>query len=210
MSIDQSKHSLFGASKVAGDVVVQEYGKYFGISTCCLQGGLPHRAKSQRRRATWFLSYLIKCAAEASQYTIFGYKGKQVRDNLHAVDVARFIHLFYENPRSGEVYNLGGGRENTCSILEAFSKAEGLTGQKMDFEYLDKPREGDHICYVSNLDKIQEHYPAWSVTHSLDECFQRIYLAHKDRVTGYEGSDHWGLWLRGAVSGRSLADPCHG
>jgi CDP-paratose 2-epimerase len=122
-----------------------------------------------------FLSYLIKCNVEGKLYRVYGYKGKQVRDNIHSLDVTRFIHAFWENPRCAEVYNLGGGRENSCSILEAFDSISALSGKKMNYEYLDQNREGDHICYISNLDKIQRHYPGWSVTVSLKDIFESVY-----------------------------------
>ncbi len=176
-SIDQSKHSLFGASKVAADVCVQEYGRYFDMKTACLRGGCLTGPNHSGVELHGFLSYLIKCSAEGRHYKIFGYKGKQVRDNIHSLDVARFMHAFYENPRSGEVYNIGGGRENSVSILEAFDKAAALCGKKMDYEYLDDNRAGDHICYLSDLRKMREHYPHWDLTKSLDDVFEEIYQA---------------------------------
>src|SRR5208283_1895481 len=163
-SIDQSKHSLFGASKVAADVMVQEYGRYFGLPTCCLRGGCLTGPNHSGVELHGFLSYLIKCNLEGRLYKVFGYKGKQVRDNIHSFDVARFIHCFYENPRSGEVYNIGGGRANSVSILEAFERAAALSGKKMDFEYLEPNRQGDHICYISDLRKLKTHHPTWEIT----------------------------------------------
>ncbi|HMV51757.1 MAG TPA: NAD-dependent epimerase/dehydratase family protein, partial [Blastocatellia bacterium] len=151
-SIDQSKHSIFGASKVAGDVMVQEYGRYFGMKTCCLRGGCLTGPNHSGVELHGFLSYLIKCNVESRPYKVYGYKGKQVRDNIHSYDVARFIHAFAENPRCGEVYNIGGGRANSCSILEAFDRIGSLSGKPMHWDYVDKNREGDHICYISNLD----------------------------------------------------------
>lgn len=174
-SIDQNKHSLFGASKVAADVLTQEYGRYFGMKTCCLRGGCLTGQNHSGVELHGFLSYLIKCNVEGKLYRVYGYKGKQVRDNIHSLDVARFIHAFWENPRCAEVYNLGGGRENSCSILEAFDKVSALSGKEMEYEYVDRNREGDHICYISNLDKIKRHYPGWGVTVSLDDIFQGIY-----------------------------------
>jgi CDP-paratose 2-epimerase len=185
--IDQSKHSLFGASKVAGDVLVQEYGRYFGMKTCCLRGGCLTGPNHSGVELHGFLSYLIKCNLEARTYRVFGYKGKQVRDNIHALDVARFIEAFYENPRSGEVYNLGGGRDNSCSILEAFERAAALSGHSMKYEYVDKNREGDHICYISDLRKIKSHYPQWDITKSLDDIFQEIYRAWTRRPRQTDG-----------------------
>lgn len=172
--IDQSKHSLFGASKVAADVMVQEYGRYFGMYTCCLRGGCLTGPSHSGVELHGFLSYLVKVNLEEKLYRIFGYKGKQVRDNIHAYDVARFIAAFAENPRSGEVYNLGGGRSNSCSILEAFDIVGTLTGKKMQYEYVDKNREGDHICYISDLRKMKEHYPSWDISIPLERVFEDI------------------------------------
>ncbi|MCV3214639.1 NAD-dependent epimerase/dehydratase family protein [Plectonema radiosum NIES-515] len=181
-SIDQSKHSLFGASKVAADVLVQEYGRYFGIKTCCLRGGCLTGPNHSGVELHGFLSYLIKCNLEGKLYRIYGYKGKQVRDNIHSLDVARFIHAFWGNPRCAEVYNLGGGRQNSCSILEAFERIATLSGKKMQYEYVDKNREGDHICYISDLSKMQAQYPEWSLTKSLDDIFEEIYKSWQYRL----------------------------
>jgi CDP-paratose 2-epimerase len=172
--IDASKHSLFGASKVAADVMVQEYGRYFGMSTCCLRGGCLTGPSHSGVELHGFLSYLVKCNLEEKPYTVYGYKGKQVRDNIHSHDVARFIERFLHQPRSGEIYNLGGGRANSCSILEAFSRVEALTGTPMKWTYSDNNREGDHICYISNLAKMRAHYPGWDITKSLDDIFEEI------------------------------------
>ena len=176
-SLDQSMHSLFGASKVAADVCVQEYGRYFGMKTCCLRGGCLTGPNHSGVELHGFLSYLIKCNCEEREYKVFGYKGKQVRDNIHALDVARFIDAFYQNPRRGEVYNIGGGRTNSCSILEAFKRAEALSGKAMVYKYIDQSREGDHICYLSDLSKIREHYPDWDLSQSLDDIFEQIHRA---------------------------------
>lgn len=173
-SIDQSLHSLFGASKVAGDVMVQEYGRYFQIPTCCLRGGCLTGPNHSGVELHGFLSYLVKCNLEKRPYKIFGYKGKQVRDNIHAFDVAAFIHQFALAPRIAEVYNLGGGKDNSCSILEAFRIAEGITGKAMSYEYVDQNRIGDHICYYSDLRKMQAHYPKWKITRPLTTVFEEI------------------------------------
>jgi CDP-paratose 2-epimerase len=173
-SIDQSKHSLFGASKVAGDVMVQEYGRYFGMPTCCLRGGCLTGPNHSGVELHGFLNYLIKCNVEGREYRVYGYKGKQVRDNIHAEDVARFILEFARAPRTAEVYNLGGGKANSCSILEAFAAAESVTGRKMQWRYVDENRIGDHICYYSDLRKMQAHYPAWGITRSLAHIFEDI------------------------------------
>jgi CDP-paratose 2-epimerase len=175
--IDQSKHSIFGASKVAADIMVQEYGRYFGMNTCCLRGGCLTGPNHCGVELHGFLSYLTKCNLEGKKYFVYGYKGKQVRDNIHSLDVARFIHAFIEKPRQGEVYNLGGGRDNSCSILEAFSRIEAVSGKKMEYEYVDKNREGDHICYISDLSKIKAHYPEWDITKSLPMIFEEIHAS---------------------------------
>ncbi len=181
MRIDRSKHSLFGASKVAADVMVQEYGRYFGMKTCCLRGGCLTGPNHSGVELHGFLSYLVKCNLEGKKYTVYGYKGKQVRDNIHALDVARFIHAFLMAPRSGEVYNLGGGRDNSCSIWEAFRMAEEVSGKKMVYEYVDRNREGDHICYISDLTKMKQHYPSWGLTKSLKDIFGEIHRAWVER-----------------------------
>jgi len=181
--IDQSKHSIFGASKVAADVMVQEYGRYFGMKTCCLRGGCLTGPNHSGVELHGFLSYLVKTNLEGKLYKVYGYKGKQVRDNIHSLDVARFIAAFAENPRCGEVYNIGGGRGNSCSILEAFGIVEQLTGKKMAYEYIDKNRSGDHICYISNLDKMRTHYPSWNISVPLPKIFEEIVAAwHKRGV----------------------------
>ena len=173
-TIDQSKHSLFGASKVAADVMVQEYGRYFGMQTCALRGGCLTGPNHSGVELHGFLSYLIKCNLEGKKYTVFGYKAKQVRDNIHSYDVARFIWEFIQAPRSGEVYNIGGGKNNSCSMIEAFDRVAQLSGKKMHWEYSDKNREGDHMCYYSDLSKMKAHYPAWDITKSLDSIFTEI------------------------------------
>jgi CDP-paratose 2-epimerase len=182
-SIDQSKHSLFGASKVAADIMVQEYGRYFGMPTCCLRGGCLTGPNHSGVELHGFLSYLVKCNLEGKEYTVFGYKGKQVRDNIHSVDVARFINAFYENPCCGEVYNLGGGKDNSCSILEAFSLVEEFSGKKQLFRYVDENRIGDHICYYSDLGKMRSHYPAWDFTKSLHQTVKEIVESWQERIT---------------------------
>ena len=179
--IDQSKHSLFGASKVAADVMVQEYGRYFAMPTCCLRGGCLTGPAHCGVELHGFLSYLVKCNLEGRPYSVYGYKGKQVRDNIHAHDVARFIEAFIAAPRGGEVYNLGGGRGNSCSILEAFDRVEQLSGRKMEWSYVDANREGDHICYISDLAKIQAHYPEWRLHKSLDDIFTEIVRGWSER-----------------------------
>jgi CDP-paratose 2-epimerase len=180
-SIDQSKHSLFGASKVAADVMVQEYGRYFNMYTCCLRGGCLTGPNHSGVELHGFLSYLVKCNLEGREYKVFGYKGKQVRDNIHSHDVASFIEAFINAPRVAEVYNLGGGRANSCSIWEAFKIAEKFSGNQQVYAYVDENRIGDHICYISNLAKMREHYPAWDITISLEETISQIVNALKSR-----------------------------
>jgi CDP-paratose 2-epimerase len=181
-SIDQSKHSLFGASKVAADVMVQEYGRYFGMPTCALRGGCLTGPNHSGVELHGFLSYLVKCNLEGKEYRVFGYKGKQVRDNIHSLDVARFMAAFVHAPRVAEVYNLGGGKENSCSILEAFSIAEKFSGKKQVYTYVDENRIGDHICYYSDLRKMKAHYPGWDITQSLEETIRQIVEAWKLRA----------------------------
>jgi CDP-paratose 2-epimerase len=181
-SIDQSKHSLFGASKVAADVMVQEYGRYFGMPTCCLRGGCLTGPNHTGVELHGFLSYLVRCNLEGREYKVFGYKGKQVRDNIHSQDVARFIEAFIGAPRCGEVYNIGGGRSNSCSILEAFKLAEQFSGRAQVFSYLDENRAGDHICYISNLAKMRAQYPDWDISVSLEETIRQIVEAWQGRA----------------------------
>ncbi len=181
-SIDQSKHSIFGASKVAGDVMVQEYGRYFGLRSCVLRGGCLTGPNHSGVELHGFLSYLIQCNVEGRKYKVFGYKGKQVRDNIHSYDVVRFIEAFHNAPKCGEVYNIGGGRANSVSILEAFERISKLSGREMSFEYFEKNREGDHICYFSDLSKMRAHYPAWNISKSLDHIFEEIHAATVEKI----------------------------
>ena len=185
-SIDQSKHSLFGASKVAADVMVQEYGRYFNMPTCCLRGGCLTGPNHSGVELHGFLSYLVKCNLEGREYRVFGYKGKQVRDNIHSEDVAKFIHAFIETPRCGEVYNIGGGKNNSCSILEAFQIAEKFSGEPMKYAYVEENRVGDHICYYSDLRKMRAHYPSWDITVSLEETIQQIVNAWTTRIVCHQ------------------------
>lgn len=179
--IDQSKHSLFGASKLAADIITQEYGRYFGMPTCCLRGGCLTGPNHSGVELHGFLSYLIKCNVEGKKYTIFGYRGKQVRDNIHAADVAAFVEQFISAPRAGEVYNLGGGRGNSVSILEAFALIEQISGLPMRHEYVAENRPGDHVCYISNLSKLKRHYPNWTITRDLKRIFTEIYESWRQR-----------------------------
>jgi CDP-paratose 2-epimerase len=180
-TIDQSTHSLFGASKVAADVLAQEYGRYFNMPTCCLRGGCLTGPNHSGVELHGFLSFLVRCNLEGREYQLFGYKGKQVRDNIHSVDVARFMYEFYQAPRAGEVYNIGGGKDNSCSVLEAFQLAEKWTGQPMKYKYVEQNRIGDHICYYSDLRKMRAHYPGWDITRSLDQTIGEIVAALRSR-----------------------------
>ena len=174
-SIDQTKHSLFGASKVSADISVQEYGRYFNMPTVCLRGGCLTGPNHSGVELHGFLNYLIKCNLEQKPYNIFGYKGKQVRDNIHSFDVACFIEEYINSPRIAEVYNIGGGKENSISIFEAFELITKISGKTMKYNYLDQNRIGDHICYYSDLRKMKSHYPNWKITLSLEDIFNDIF-----------------------------------
>jgi CDP-paratose 2-epimerase len=182
MRIDQSTHSLFGASKVAADVLVQEYGRYFGMHTCALRGGCLTGPSHSGVELHGFLSYLVRCNLEERLYRVFGYKGKQVRDNIHSKDVARFAEAFIARPRQAAVYNLGGGKGNTISILEAFATVESMTGIPMRHEYVDENRRGDHICYYSDLRRIRADYPEWDIRIGVRQCIQEIVDAWRARL----------------------------
>ena len=162
--------------------MVQEYGRYFGMPTCCLRGGCLTGPNHSGVELHGFLSYLVRCNLEEREYRIFGYKGKQVRDNVHSVDVARFIHAFAEAPRSGEVYNLGGGKANSCSILEAFAITERISGHPQKYTYVETNRIGDHICYYSDLRKMRAHYPSWDITVSLEQTIAQIVEAWQQKL----------------------------
>jgi CDP-paratose 2-epimerase len=183
MSIDHSMHSIFGVSKVAADVMVQEYGRYFGMRTHCLRGGCLTGPNHSAVELHGFLSYLVKVQLEGRTYRIYGHKAKQVRDNIHSHDVAQLIERILSAPRTGEVYNLGGGRDNSCSILEAFAAVEQLSGKRMRSEYVDRAREGDHICYISDLSKIRAHFPGWTLTRSLDDILRELVTSWRERLT---------------------------
>ena len=182
MSIDQSKHSVFGASKVAADIMVQEYGKYFGMKTGVFRGGCLTGPNHTGAQLHGFLSYLMNCAITKEHYTIFGYKGKQVRDNIHSYDLVNMFWHFYQNPRPGEVYNAGGGRHANCSMSEAIAMCERITGNSMSYSYSETNRIGDHIWYVSDLSKFKEHYPTWNWKYNLDETLVEMYQAMLKRV----------------------------
>ena len=182
MSIDQTKHSVFGASKVAADVMVQEYGKYFGIKTGIVRGGCLTGPNHSGAQLHGFLAYLMKCAITGQQYTIFGYKGKQVRDNIHCYDLVNMFWHFYQNPKAGEVYNAGGGRFSNCSMLEAIDLCEKISGNKMNYTYSDTNRIGDHIWYISDLTKFKNHFPEWNWKYDLNVTLEEIFNGQRSRV----------------------------
>ena len=175
MSLDHTKHSIFGASKVAADIMTQEYGNYFGMKTGTFRGGCLTGPRHSGAQLHGFLSYLMKCAITGNHYTIFGYKGKQVRDNIHSYDLVNMFKHFYENPRPGEVYNAGGARFANCSMQEAIAVCEEITGNKMNFSYSDTNRIGDHIWYVSDVGKFQQHYPEWNFKYDLKATLSQIF-----------------------------------
>ncbi len=177
MSIDHTKHSIFGASKVAADIMVQEYGRYFGMKTAVFRGGCLTGPAHAGTELHGFLAYLMKCIVEKRPYRIFGYKGKQVRDNIHSNDLVNAFLAFYESPRSGEVYNIGGSRHSNCSMLEAIRIGESLSGNKLDFTYLDDNRIGDHIWYISDVSRFRSHYPDWDYRYSIDDILREIFEA---------------------------------
>jgi CDP-paratose 2-epimerase len=182
MSIDQSKHSVFGASKIAADVMVQEYGRYFDMNTACFRGGCLTGPGHSGAELHGFLSYLMKCAMTGTAYTIFGYKGKQVRDNIHSSDLVEAFHQYYETPRSAAVYNIGGSRHANCSMLEAIAMCEQLTGNKMNYEYSDANRSGDHMWWVSDVRQFQKDYPDWKYAHDIDSILQEVYRGLEGRT----------------------------
>ena len=180
MPIDHTLHSLFGASKVAADVLVQEYGRYFGLRTGVFRGGCLTGPNHSPTKLHGFLAYLMKCTAAGTPYTIFGYQGKQVRDNIHSTDLIAAFDFFFRAPRAGEVYNIGGGRFSNCSMLEAIAICEEVAGRKLAWAYSESNRKGDHVWYVSDLAKFQSHYPAWRLRHDVRSICQAIYQANAD------------------------------
>jgi CDP-paratose 2-epimerase len=181
--IDRCLHSLFGASKTAADVVAQEYGRYFGMKVGIFRGGCLTGPSHSGVELHGFLSYLVKVAITGGTYKVFGYKGKQVRDNIHSYDVIQAFEAFRQDPKTGEVYNLGGGRGNSTSILETFDLVEQLTGRQVNWVYVDQNRIGDHICYISDLTKLKSHFTQWSITRSLTDILQEMVEAEKTRQT---------------------------
>ena len=177
MSIDQTKHSLFGASKTAGDVLVQEYGRYFNMPTTCFRGGCLTGPAHAGTELHGFLSYLMKCTVSGRPYRVFGYKGKQVRDNIHSYDLVEAFAAFIESPRVAEVYNIGGSRHCNCSMLEAIQLCEEISGKKLSWDYVEDNRIGDHIWWISDVRKFREHYPAWNFRYGLRNILEEIYDA---------------------------------
>jgi CDP-paratose 2-epimerase len=182
MSIDRSMHSVFGASKVAADVMVQEYGRYFGIRTACFRGGCLTGPAHSGAELHGFLAYLVKCGVTGRPYTVFGYKGKQVRDNIHSQDLVRAFWSFFEAPRPAEVYNIGGGPYANCSMLEAIEQVQELTGRPLQWSYSETNRAGDHIWWVSDLRRFMAHYPTWSITYGLSRTIREIVESQLERV----------------------------
>ncbi|NQU38470.1 MAG: NAD-dependent epimerase/dehydratase family protein [Lentisphaerae bacterium] len=182
MSIDQCKHSLFGASKVAADVLVQEYGRYFGMKTGVFRGGCLTGPAHSGTQLHGFLAYLAKCAVTGAPYTVFGYKGKQVRDNIHSHDLVNMFWHFIQHPRPGEVYNAGGSRHSNCSMLEGIRLCEDLSGREMKWTYSDENRIGDHMWWISDVSKFRSHYPDWEYRYGLREIMQEIVTATQERA----------------------------
>jgi len=180
MSIDATKHSLFGASKVAADVLVQEYGRYFGMPTGCFRGGCLTGPAHAGAELHGFLAYLMKCCVLGRPYRVFGYKGKQVRDNIHSFDLVETFAAFIAKPRAGEVYNMGGSRFCNCSMLEAISHCEEISGRKLTWQYEETNRIGDHIWWISDVRKFQSHYPQWKFRYGLREILEQIFQAMRE------------------------------
>jgi CDP-paratose 2-epimerase len=177
MSIDYTKHSLFGASKVAADVLVQEYGRYFGMPTVSFRGGCLTGPAHAGTELHGFLSYLMICAVSGRPYRVFGYKGKQVRDNIHSFDLVEAFAEFIRNPRAGEVYNIGGSRHSNCSMLEAIEMCEQISGKKLNWSYEETNRIGDHIWWISDVRKFQAHYPNWKFRYGMRDILEEIHAA---------------------------------
>lgn len=182
MSIDQSKHSLFGASKVSADIAVQEYGRYFDMKTACFRGGCLTGPGHSGTQLHGFLSYLMKCAITGDHYTVFGYKGKQVRDNIHSHDLVNMFWHFYQKPKAGEVYNAGGGRYSNCSMIEAIKLCEEITGKRMNWSYAETNRVGDHVWWISDVRKFQGHFPDWRLSHDIKDILVSIFNAQRSRM----------------------------
>jgi len=181
MSTDHTMHSLFGVSKLAADLLVQEYGRYFGMKTACFRGGCLTGPNHSGTELHGFLAYLMKCAVTNTPYSIFGYKKKQVRDNIHSADLIRAFHKFFEHPRAGEVYNIGGGPSSNCSMLEAIALCESITGKELRTRYVEENRRGDHIWWISDLTHFEEHYPGWKLEYDVPRILREIYELNLER-----------------------------
>jgi CDP-paratose 2-epimerase len=181
MSVDRCKHSLFGASKVSADLLVQEYGRYFGMKTVSFRGGCLTGPSHSGTELHGFLSYLMKCTMTRSHYTVYGYKGKQVRDNIHSYDLVNAFYHFFQAPRVGEVYNIGGGRFSNCSILEAAWACEKIAGRKLDWSYSESNRSGDHIWWISDIQRFKNHYSGWNLTYGIEEILVEIFTHNTSR-----------------------------
>jgi CDP-paratose 2-epimerase len=188
MSIDSSMHSLFGASKVAADVLVQEYGRYFDMKTGVFRGGCLTGPRHSGAELHGFLSYLMKCAVTDQRYSVFGHKGKQVRDNIHSYDLVNAFHHFFLAPRSGEVYNIGGGRSSNCSMLEAIELCQEIAGKELKWTYVDEERKGDHMWWISDLTKFRTHYPDWNVEFGVEDILREIFEYNLDQWTAAVGA----------------------
>jgi CDP-paratose 2-epimerase len=185
MTIDQSKHSIFGASKVAADVLVQEYGRYFGMKTGTFRGGCLTGPAHSGAELHGFLAYLVKCIVTGKPYTIYGYKGKQVRDNIHSYDLVNAFWHFFQSPRPGAVYNMGGSRHSNCSVLEAITEAEEMCGRELTYHLSDDARSGDHIWWISDVRKFKQDYPDWAYKYDLKTIIREIVLATQERMSAH-------------------------
>lgn len=187
MRIDQCKHSLFGTSKVAADLLVQEYGRYFGLKSAVFRGGCLTGPNHSGTELHGFLSYLMKCTINGAHYNVYGYKGKQVRDNIHSYDLVNAFYHFYQAPRVAEVYNIGGGRFSNCSMLEAIQHCEAISGKKLNWDYIESNRNGDHIWWISDLQKFKQHYPEWELTYTIEDILTEIFVQNVSRWTSSVG-----------------------
>jgi CDP-paratose 2-epimerase len=181
MPIDGTLHSLFGVSKASADLLVQEYGRYFGMRTCCFRGGCLTGPNHSGTQLHGFLAYLMLCAATGTPYKVFGYKAKQVRDNIHSADLIQAFHCFFERPRTGEVYNIGGSRFSNCSMLEAIDLCQEISGNPLKWEYVEQNRKGDHIWYISDVSRFQGHFPEWRLQHNIEDILRDIYESNRER-----------------------------
>jgi CDP-paratose 2-epimerase len=184
MRIDRSLHSIFGASKVAADILVQEYGRYFGMRTVCFRGGTLTGQMHSATELHGFLGYVMRCAMTGTPYTVYGYKGKQVRDAIHSSDLVRAFAEFFKRPREAEVYNIGGGRFSNCSVLEAIELSQESAGRELTWSYVDRPRAGDHIWWIGSNARFESHYPEWRMEYDVPRILKEIYEANVERWPG--------------------------